>query len=93
MRDRMADEPDLTHQSGGCAPRPPDLGLLIAVFDPVRLMLGEGRREGVIAGAVVLRDEVQVGHVGWLRGSLERCLSGAADRRRREPRDLVRVVR
>src|SRR5437773_1293708 len=81
MRNGMADEPDLTH------------GLFVPVFDPVGLVLLEGRREGVVARAVVLRDEVEVRDLCRLGRTLERGLPGAADRRRRKAGDLVRVVR
>src|SRR3989441_222252 len=66
---------------------------LISVLYSVRLVLREGRREGVVAGPVVLRDEVEVRNLRRLGRAFESLPSGAADRGRREPRDLVRVVR
>ena len=55
-------------------------------------MLLEGPREGVVPGAVVLRDEVEVRDLCRFGRALKRRLSGTADRRRRKAGELVRVV-
>src|SRR5205823_13699293 len=57
---------------------------LISVLDPVRLVLLQGPREGVVPRAVVLRDEVEVRDVRRAGRAFERRLSRAADRRRRK---------
>src|SRR2546430_2217704 len=66
---------------------------LISVLDPVRLVLLQGPREGVVPRAVVLRDEVEVRDARRAGRAFERRLSRAADRRRRKSGDLIRVVR
>src|SRR5216684_8663328 len=64
----------------------------VPVFDAVRLLLFERLREGVVAGPVVLRHEVEELVRHRLRRALERCHARVADRRGRQPRDEIGVV-
>src|ERR671934_2585072 len=76
-----------------CATGSPSSRILLRTLLHVLLVLRQRLREGVITRAVALRDEEEEVGLGRLRGARDRRLARGRDRRRRESRIQVGVVR